>query len=209
MPPEDFLKAIFIGSEKVMRFTFFKNAKNDPVVKDMVIKKKKGTYNEYDVTLSWGQIETLRAALEQNHSDPVADESLAEITWYMERVAGPGVEQEEIDAKQKAQIEGGGGTAPGGEGDDLPIPMPPGGEAGTPPDGSGGAEPTYPPGTEGEEEVDPLTAKAHEVAAQKAGDDGGILPGEGEPEVDDDGLPMASPSPGAETNRRLPRPPIE
>lgn len=185
----------------------------------MVIKKKKGTYNTYDVELSWGQLETLRAALEQNHDDPIADESLAEITWYLERVAGPGVEQEEIDAKQKGAQAGGMGGGVEGDGstgeEDVPIPMPPGGAGpGAPGGDAGGEQPTFPPG---EGEV-PDEAGPPGGGAMKPGGlgtkppPGGGKPELGLPEPGADGEPSAKPPPrpaGRETDRRLAKPPRE
>jgi hypothetical protein len=200
----------------------------------MVIKKKKGTYNTYDVELSWGQIETLKGALEQNHADPIADEALAEISWYMERVAGPGVEQEEIDAKQKASQEGGMGGVEGQgseEEGDMPVPMPPGGAGGGAPGGAGGEQPTFPPGEgdvpdEGGGAMPPGGAgggmkpggKPGGLGSKKPGGPGGEMkpPGGDEAEL---GLPEpgADGGPGAklqrpagkETDRRLPKPPRE
>lgn len=109
----------------------------------MKLEKIKKTYNDYKLELSWGQIEAIAQALSQNHSDPVADELHAEWQWYMERVPGPGEDEEEIEAQQKAAAEGG---QPGAiEGEDLPIPMPPGSNAGTPP---GSEEEVAPPSDE-------------------------------------------------------------
>lgn len=101
----------------------------------MKLEKIKKTYNDYKLELSWGQVEAIAAALAQNHSDPLADELYAEWQWYMERVPGPGEDEEEIEAQQKAAEMGG----PEGEveGEDLPIPMPPGSTVGTPPEGEG------------------------------------------------------------------------
>jgi hypothetical protein len=112
----------------------------------MKLDKLKNTYNDYKVELSWGQLEVIAAALEADHSDPVADELYAELRWYMERVPGPGEEEE--DAKNREA-----GGVPGAEGeDDFGVPLPPGnGAADT------GAEPPGPlddqgaPGTEGAE----------------------------------------------------------
>lgn len=85
----------------------------------MMLKKKKGSFNDYDATVSWGQLEIIAAALERDHSDPVADELFAELGWYMERVPGPGEEEEDVKAREE-------GAAPPQEGDeDLPLPMPP------------------------------------------------------------------------------------
>jgi hypothetical protein len=101
----------------------------------MKLEKIKKTYCDYKLELSWGQVEAIAAALSQNHSDPLADELYAEWQWYMDHVPGPGEDEEEAEAQQKtAQMGGPEGAV---EGEDLPIPMPPGHAAGTPPEGEG------------------------------------------------------------------------
>jgi len=160
----------------------------------MKLEKIKKTYNDYKLELSWGQVEAIAAALANNHSDPLSDELYAEWQWYMERVPGPGEDEEEIEAQQKA-AEGG-----GAEGEDLPIPMPPGSEAGTPPDGTG-KPPTMPPDDEG----------GPTDAALKLGADpnAGAEPGLPEEEMGSDlgGAPVMPPA--EDTDRRLPEPPRE
>lgn len=161
----------------------------------MKLEKIKKTYNDYKLELSWGQVEAIAAALGNNHSDPLADELYAEWQWYMERVPGPGEDEEEIDAQQKAAAAGG---QPGAvEGEDLPIPMPPGSEAGTAPEG-GGKQPTIPP-------EDEPTEAAIKLGADPNGGHG--LPEEGmdggEGGVEDE-LEMPP-----DTDRRLPEPPKE
>jgi hypothetical protein len=76
----------------------------------MVIKKKKDTFNDYSVELSWGQLNAIYRALEQDHADPLADELFAELGWYLQNVPGPGEDEEEYkEAKdaEKQAIEGG------------------------------------------------------------------------------------------------------
>jgi hypothetical protein len=85
------------------------------------IKKKKGTFNDYDVQLSWGQLNAAYRALERFHADPLADEMFAELGWYLENVPGPGEDEDEYKAAKDAEkqaveqgAEGGGeGAAPG------------------------------------------------------------------------------------------------
>lgn len=89
-----------------------------------VIKKKSDTYNVYNVELSFGQLETIIQALEQNHSDAISDELLAELQWYVDKLPGPGEEEtEETEGEETAK--------PG----DLPEP-----ESELPPPPSEGAE---------------------------------------------------------------------
>ena len=179
----------------------------------MKISKVKKTYNDYDVSLSFGQLEAIRKALESSHNDPLSDELLCEIVWYLDRVPGPGAEDEsELKADAKA-----GGKEGAVEGEDIPIPMPPGSEAGTPP---GEEEPTSRPPAPGEED-------AGGEPGAPAGGDGHGLP---EPGMDADPLtaaaaahrspraereprePAARREPAAdraETDHRLPPPPRE
>jgi len=170
----------------------------------MKLEKIKKTFNDYKLELSWGQVEAIAAALQANHSDPLADELNAEWQWYMQRVPGPGEDEEEIEAQQKA-AEGGGMAGEGGEGgeDDLPIPMPPGTEAGTPP--TGGKQPTYPPDEDASAGPTPAAVK---LGAPPKG-----APPKGEvglPEMGDADMEItADPEGRGGTDRRLPEPPLE
>ena len=131
----------------------------------MVIKKKKGTFNDYDVSVSYGQLEAIMASLERDHADPVSDEMFSEIQWYMQRVPGPGEEEEDQKAREEGAVETGAATPGDVEGEDVPIPMPPteggvdGEEPSTPPGASveGGEEGELPPpeGMEGGPEGGP------------------------------------------------------
>lgn len=144
----------------------------------MKLEKIKKTYNDYKLELSWGQIEAIANALSQNHSDPLADELFAEWQWYMERVPGPGEDEEELEAEAKAAEEG------AVEGEDIPVAMPPGRSAGTPPEGG--------------EEIGPPSEE--EMAAAEGGGEMGLPepePGEVETETE------------TETAYELPEPPRE
>jgi hypothetical protein len=88
----------------------------------MILKKKAKTFNDYTLEISFGQLEVIAASLEQDHSDPVADELHAELQWYMQRVPGPGEEEEDLKARED--------SAPGAptgnvEDEGVPVPMPP------------------------------------------------------------------------------------
>lgn len=89
----------------------------------MQLTKVKKSFSDYDVTLSWGQLEAIRAALEANHADPVSDEMLAELDWYMDRVPGPGEEEEEVKQREEGGMPAE-GEEQAGDGD-YPIEMPP------------------------------------------------------------------------------------
>ena len=102
----------------------------------MKLEKIKKTFGDYKLELSWGQVQAIGQALEANHESPLSDELSAEWQWYMQHVPGPGEDEDAYEAKHKAAE----GEAPGEngavEGEDVPIPMPPGSEAGTPPEGA-------------------------------------------------------------------------
>ena len=146
----------------------------------MKIKKIKDTYNDYQVELSFGQIQAIKNALARDHADPVSDELFAELNWYLDNIPGPG--ESEDDLKQAEEAGESGLASPEAEGqplqpsaDDL-LPLP--GE-----EGEGGGE-ELPP--EGGEELPP----------EGGGEEGEELPPEGEPEE-------------SEADRRLPPPPEE
>jgi hypothetical protein len=166
----------------------------------MKLEKVKKTYNDYSLELSWGQLEAIAAVLEANHSDPLADELYAEWKWYMEHVPGPGEDEAKWDAQQKASAEAsvqGGAEGEAGE-EDMPIPMPPGSEAGTPPEG--GAEAPYPPEEGAAGGIQQPTPAAIKLGAKPR-------PEPGLPEPGAEGEPGAMPP--EETDERLPEPPRE
>jgi hypothetical protein len=69
----------------------------------MVIKKKKDTFNDYSVEMSWGQLNAAYRALEKAHADPLADEMFAELGWYLQNVPGPGEDEDEYKAAKDAE----------------------------------------------------------------------------------------------------------
>ncbi len=186
----------------------------------MKLEKIKKTYNDYKLELSWGQVEAIAAALEANHANAVGDELYAEWKWYMERVPGPGEDEDAWEAQQKA-LEGGGEAGgeggAGGEGD-MPVPMPPGGQGGTAPAGGeeeatfmpdeegGAAAPEGEPGAEGEVPgmEEPIGLQRLKGEAPPANVGGGEM-GLPEPEMEEQ--PPEAPVP--EADRRLPKPPRE
>lgn len=86
----------------------------------MMIKKKKDSFNDYSVELSWGQLNAIYQALEQDHADPLADELFAELGWYLQNVPGPGEDEEEYkEARQAEKAATEGGTEPGGPDQEL------------------------------------------------------------------------------------------
>jgi hypothetical protein len=97
-------------------------------VGDVELKKAKGSYNTYTLKLSMGQLEVIMAALEQNHDDPVSDELFATFQYYIDKLPGPGEEEEDLKARERGAVETGAQTTGDVEDEDVPIPMPPGGE---------------------------------------------------------------------------------
>ena len=161
----------------------------------MRLDKIKNTFNDYKVELSWGQLEAVRSALEADHSDPLKDEMLAELQWYMDRVPGPGEEEEDQKQREAGQVV----PTEGGEEGDYPVPMPPtdgmaqtGGEPQEPPAEMPGGEPGAEGGMPDEGGMPP----------EGMGDMGGEAP-EG-----DLGAEAPLP-PESEVDRQLPEPPAE
>lgn len=96
-------------------------------VGDIQVKKKSGTYNTYTLQLSMGQITAIHAALTKDHANPLADELLQLFGYYMQKLPGPGEEEEDIKARDEQEaLQNGGGEEDGDDG--VPIPMPPGEE---------------------------------------------------------------------------------
>ncbi len=105
----------------------------------MTITKDKKSYNDYTVSVSWGQLMAIKRALDAGPAGPVESELLAGLDWYVSNaLPGPGESEEDLAKAEKAEdeaIEGGPQSA-----DDL-LPMP-GEKAGA----EGGAEPETPEG---------------------------------------------------------------
>ena len=161
----------------------------------MKIKKVEKQFNTYAVELSYGQLVAIRNALEQDHSNPLADEGYAEINWYLQNVPGPGEDQSTFDAerdaakktKEEAGEETDGEHAPA---TDTEL------EAGLP----------APPSDDEEDLGAPLGSTEDEPGDEGEGaiDAGPKLSPE-EREVIDRGMPTGKPTGGG----RLPAPPAE
>ena len=158
----------------------------------MKLDKVKKSFNDYDLELSWGQLEVILAALERDHSEPVADEMLAELQWYMERVPGPGEEEEEVKAREEQGMavpgEGGAEEAEGAEG---MVPAPP---TEGPADVGKGPEPP------------PEEMPGGEGGGMEAPPEEGANPA-AEPPPEEE-MPPGGPAP-EEADRHLPAPPAE
>lgn len=77
---------------------------------EMKIKKVKfdgmDSFNDYQVELSYGQLVAIRNALEQSHADPLSDELLAELKYYLQNVPGPGENSDQFKAERDAATKG-------------------------------------------------------------------------------------------------------
>ena len=125
----------------------------------MEIKKKKNSFNEYTLEVSYGELEAIKNSLQSNHTGPVADELYAGVCYYLERLDPPGVDTEEASKGGE-----GGGEAPlgaEGPGDDMgaddllaapPMDDADMGAAEGPPEG--GAPEAGPPAESGEHAID-------------------------------------------------------
>lgn len=71
----------------------------------MEIKKKKGSFNDYDLSMSFGELEAIRDALASRHTGPIADELYAGIVWSMERLPKPGEEDEDVKKGEEDGID--------------------------------------------------------------------------------------------------------
>ncbi len=77
-----------------------------PRINEMELKKVKDTYNTYSVKLSFGQLVAIRDALKKDHSDPLSDEVLAEIEYYLNNLPGPGEDPEDYKEEKRSGEEG-------------------------------------------------------------------------------------------------------
>jgi hypothetical protein len=65
--------------------------------------KGQETFNDYELELSWGQLQAIYRALEHDHADPLADELFAELGYYLQNVPGPGESDEEYKEARDAE----------------------------------------------------------------------------------------------------------
>jgi hypothetical protein len=170
----------------------------------MRLSKIKDTFNDYRLELSWGQLLEVISALDRDHSNPIADEMLAELKFYQSNVPPPGQDEDAFKQEKEGPPEGmlpGDGEAdlrePGAEGKGgLPSPD---GEPDMP--GAGGPEaPAAAPDMGGEPDANDLAR----------GTEGGGMPGAKLP-------PGKGPSPDLQrkaaaarkAQNLVPRPPTE
>lgn len=119
------------------------------------------SYNDYELELSWGQLQAIYRALEKDHADPLADELFAELGYYLANVPGPGEDEEEYKQAKEAEKQ----SIESGQTDDGEVnPELVGQEMEEPPPGEGMEEPEgaeSPAGRETPEEVNnPTKAEA-------------------------------------------------
>lgn len=147
----------------------------------MKIQKDEKSYQDYKLTISYGQLIAIRDALTAAHAEPMADEILQEISFYLENVPGPGESKEEFEAREATgkEIEDG-ANAPAS---DLP------------PEGAPG-EPGGVPSAEGEEDFDGAPVP-DDGAPPADGEDGGEEGSPPPPPPADEGDEPRSPVPPA------------
>lgn len=143
---------------------------NFPPVGDIQMKKSKGTFNTYQLELSYGQIVAIQQALRDKHDDPIADDLMAMFDYYMKELPGPGEDEEKLKDREQA--------AKAAE-DDFPIPMPPGRDTVAPEEGGEAPEGDVPT-----EELPELGAA--ESSPEQSGEEGSAAPDEsaGEDELE-------------------------
>ena len=82
----------------------------------MKIDKVAGSFNEYKLTLSYGELVALENSLSSGRSGPIADELFAGIKWYLDddsKLPKPGQEKEDVKKGEKEEEES-----------ELPLPSP-------------------------------------------------------------------------------------
>ena len=91
----------------------------------MKITKQAGTFNMYRLEASFGELDSIRQALEQDHSGAVADELYHTIDWYWRdnHMPFPGQEEEDLKKeKEEAKAAAEGEQEDGGEALGLEAP---------------------------------------------------------------------------------------
>ena len=71
----------------------------------MKIDKVKGTYSEYKLTLSFGQLKELHSALADDHVGPIKDEMFKALDYYLAKLPLPGEDEEKAKEADKASKE--------------------------------------------------------------------------------------------------------
>lgn len=67
----------------------------------MNCKKVNGSFNEYKLELSFGELEAIYRAMETDHADPIADEVFNGLKWYIDQgnVPLPGEDEKRKDGE--------------------------------------------------------------------------------------------------------------
>ena len=67
----------------------------------MEIKKKDGTYNTYQATLSWGELEAIYRSMGTDHANPIADEVYNGLGYFLQgNLPRPGEDEADADKKK-------------------------------------------------------------------------------------------------------------
>lgn len=149
----------------------------------MRVTKIKDSYNDYKVEMSFGQLQAIKNALANDHSDPLSDELYAELEWYLQNVPGPGESEDDLKAAEEAgktgldqAPPGDQPVGPGASAADQLLPAPEDemgseGEGELPPEGEGEGEPLPPDDGLGEEPPPAPEEEEEPVEAARGADD--------------------------------------
>lgn len=128
------------------------------------IKKKSGSYNEYTLSLSYGQLECLKSILARDHADPMADELYGLFVWALD---GEGQLDKPGEDKAKEEKEAKDEVLPDKDEAESDFPEAPGGDIGEPEapakEPESPAAPAAPEGGGGEEELPEPPAERPEI----------------------------------------------
>ena len=72
----------------------------------MKISKIEGTYADYKLEMSFGQLQAIRDALAADHASPVSDELYGEICWYLDNIPGVGESKADLKKAEEASDSG-------------------------------------------------------------------------------------------------------
>src|SRR5574343_1052436 len=76
------------------------------LVSESELKKKADSYNNYTLTLSFGQLECIHRALAKDHSDSMADELFSELGWFLSgNIPMPGEDKSASEREKEAEKE--------------------------------------------------------------------------------------------------------
>lgn len=69
----------------------------------MKIDKVKDTYGDYKVTLTYGQLIAIRKCLKEHGKEPISDELVKELEYYLDKLPKPGVDEDEEGSNEEGE----------------------------------------------------------------------------------------------------------